>query len=251
MNRKRIYILGILVAIGVVFLVTVKYKYIDSSYLYNEIERDSLKKVDSINKEKAPKTNEDFNIENIKSNVDFNNNGIDDYEDILQGARKDAINHPTYDPSYVQGGYPKEDRGVCTDVVWRAFKNAGYDLKSMVDLDIERNLRDYPRVEGKPDKNIDFRRVPNLDAFFKKYGESLTLNPTDIDKWQKGDIVVYGTKHIGIVSDFRNDSGRSFLIHNYGQSNREEDNLLWGKITGHYRFNAEKIPRDVLVEFKQ
>lgn len=200
--------------------------------------------------EKKWKSNEDFNIETLKSSVDYNENGIDDYRDILEGARQDAVNHPEYDPAYVQGGYPADDKGVCTDVVWRAFKKAGYNLKDMVDRDIAKNIGDYPRVGGKPDKNIDFRRVPNLDVFFSKYGESLTLDPDEIEKWQPGDIVVYGTKHIGIVSDRRNSSGRSYLIHNYGQREREEDNLLWGTITGHYRFNAENIPNSILIKLE-
>ena len=35
-------------------------------------------------------TAENFNIATIKSSVDYNNNGVDDYTDILLGARKDA-----------------------------------------------------------------------------------------------------------------------------------------------------------------
>lgn len=71
-------------------------------------------------------TAEDFSITTITSSVDFNQ--MDDYTDILLGARIDAENHPTYDGSYVDGGYPPDNIGVCTDVVWRAFKNAGYSL---------------------------------------------------------------------------------------------------------------------------
>ena len=41
-------------------------------------------------------TAEDFNIQTVYSKIDYNQNGIDDYTDILQGARKDAKNHPTY-----------------------------------------------------------------------------------------------------------------------------------------------------------
>lgn len=32
-----------------------------------------------------------------------------------------------------EGGYPPDNIGVCIDVVWRAFANAGYSLKDMVD----------------------------------------------------------------------------------------------------------------------
>ena len=38
-------------------------------------------------------TAEDFGIDTIYSCIDFNGNGIDDYTDILLGARKDAENH--------------------------------------------------------------------------------------------------------------------------------------------------------------
>ena len=79
---------------------------------------------------------EDFGINTIYSTVDYNGNGVDDYTDILLGARQDAENHPRYDGSYQQEGYPPDDIGVCTDVVWRAFKNAGYSLRYMVDRDI-------------------------------------------------------------------------------------------------------------------
>lgn len=61
------------------------------------------------------------------------------------------------------------------DVIWRTFKNAGYNSKIMVDEDIKNNLKAYLRVNGKPYPNIDFRRVPNLNIFFKRHAKSLTL----------------------------------------------------------------------------
>ena len=169
-------------------------------------------------------TAENFNIATIKSSVDYNNNGVDDYTDILLGARKDAENHPTYDSRYFgNGGYPPDNIGVCTDVVWRAFKNAGYSLRDMVDNDIKNNPDEYIYVENR-DKNIDFRRVGNLDIFFKKYAQSLTLDINRIEEWQPGDIVVFGNEeHIGVASDKRNSKGQTYIIHNGGQPNREED----------------------------
>lgn len=169
-------------------------------------------------------TAENFNIATIKSSVDYNNNGADDYTDILLGARKDAENHPTYDSRYFgNGGYPPDNIGVCTDVVWRAFKNAGYSLRDMVDNDIKNNPDEYIYVENR-DKNIDFRRVGNLDIFFKKYAQSLTLDINRIEEWQPGDIVVFGNEeHIGVASDKRNSKGQTYIIHNGGQPNREED----------------------------
>ena len=186
--------------------------------------------------------NEDFQIEIIKSNYDKNNNGIDDYTDIMLGARQDAVNNPTYRSAYYEGGYPPDNEGVCTDLVWRAFKNAGYSLKDLVDKHIAENADLYPGVNGKPDPNIDFRRVRNLKVFFDYDAVSYSLNPYDIEEWQPGDIVIFGEtyNHIGIISDKRNKEGVPYLIHNAGQSQREEDALLqyseFSKITGHYRF---------------
>lgn len=187
---------------------------------------------------------EDFGIDVLKSEIDFDNDDIDDYTDIMLGARKDAENHPRYDGSYVAGGYPSDDVGVCADVVWRAFMNAGYILKDMIDEDIKNNIDDYPGLDGRPDSNIDFRRVRNLKVFFDKYAESLTLDPYEIEEWQPGDIVVFGERytHIGIISDKRNKDGIPYLIHNAGQYEREEDALIWwmkkDTITGHYRWNG-------------
>lgn len=195
-------------------------------------------------------TAKDFDIPQIKSSVDFNGNGVDDYTDIMLGARKDAENKPKYDGKYWATGYPPDEMGVCTDVVWRAFKNAGYDLRSMVDNDIAENTDEYPNVSI-PDSNIDFRRVANLDVFFKKYAQSLTTDMNDIENWQPGDIVVFrNDKHIGIVSDKRNSDGVAYIIHNAGQPKREEDYLKRDKVTAHYRFDASKIDKDILVKWE-
>lgn len=195
-------------------------------------------------------TAEDFGIQTIHSSVDFNNNGIDDYTDILLGARADAKNRPRYDGAYHAGGYPPDNIGVCTDVVWRAFKNAGYSLKDMVDADIEENIDLYPRVDGKRDSNIDFRRVPNLMVFFERKAISLPLDTNDIGDWQPGDIVTFNNNHIAIVSDRRNSDGVPLIIHNAGQRNREDDRLRsWGGISGHFRFDASRLDESELIAF--
>ena len=183
---------------------------------------------------------EDFGLTPLKSSVDFDGDGIDDFTDIMLGARLDAENHPVYKSAYYAGGYPPDTEGVCTDVVWRAFKNAGYNLKDLIDLDIKNNVNEYPRVEGKPDPNIDFRRVPNLISFFTRNAISLTTDLSEISEWQPGDIVTFEKKHIGIISDKRNKNGVPYLIHNGGQENREEDFLeiysLYSEISGHFRW---------------
>jgi uncharacterized protein len=181
------------------------------------------------------------------SSHDEDEDGVNDTQDLLAGARAEVRRRPTYRSAYYQEGYPPTEEGVCTDLVWRAFKDAGYDLKKLVDADIQRRTNAYHRVEGKPDPNIDFRRVPNLDVFFKKHTPSLTLEvkPGDVEnlkEWQGGDLVLYGgpTFHIGIVSDRRRADGVPLLIHNAGIAREDDALLFWHEhitpIIGHYRW---------------
>ncbi|HHX50192.1 MAG TPA: DUF1287 domain-containing protein [Clostridia bacterium] len=196
-----------------------------------------------------PETEEKLVIERILSGHDQDEDGIDDLEDLVLGARQEVENRTTYRSAYYAGGYPPDEEGVCTDLIWRAFQNAGYDLKEMVDRDIQEHLDDYPRVQGKPDPNIDFRRVLNLIPFFKRHGDQLVTEviPWDEDnlrQWQGGDIVVYGAPlgHIGIVSDRRRADGVPLLIHNGGPYASEEDRLLsWpSELLYHFRFPASQ-----------
>lgn len=193
----------------------------------------------------------DFGIETIKSEVDFNKNGTDDYTDMLLGARKDAENHPVYNGKYYDEGYPPDNIGVCTDVIWRAFKNAGYSLRDMIDNDIKRRPEEYKNIKTR-DKNIDFRRVVNLEIFFDEYALTLTSDISKIEEWQPGDIVIFNNgKHIGIVSDKRNANGEPYIIHNGGQPNREEDYLKRGNVYKHYRFDASRLPDEISVKWTE
>lgn len=187
----------------------------------------------------------DFDIKTIYSESDYDDDNIDDYSELLVGARKDAKKKPTYISKYYADSYPPSNEGVCTDVIWRAFKQAGYSLRDMIDNDIMNHPEDYPHIKNR-DKNIDFRRVNNQKIFFNKYAISLTIDYKKIGKWQPGDIVVFEDKHIGIISDKRNKNGIPYVIHNGGQINREEDYLTRSKITGHYRFDATKIDSTIL-----
>lgn len=192
----------------------------------------------------------DFGLTTAVSPMDFNRNGADDYADFVAGARQDAKNHPKYNSTYYAGGYPPEDIGVCTDVIWRAFRAAGYSLKDMVDADIKAHPERYPGAQ-KPDPNIDFRRVNNLHAFFEAYAISLTTDIDQIEEWQPGDIVIFnGDKHIGMVSDRRNAKGQPYIIHNAGQPKREENYLPRAKVTAHYRFDASRLQAEILRKFK-
>lgn len=192
-----------------------------------------------------PYTAEELGIAVLASPLDADRDGVDDYTDIMLGARADAENAPRYDDSYHEGGYPPDDVGVCTDVVWRAFRHAGYDLKALVDYDISRNPELYPGLDnGTPDPNIDFRRVRNLRVFFDRHATVLTLDFDNPEDWQAGDIVTFGgdSAHIAVLSDLRNKDGYPWLIHNSGQPNREENSLiklaLTRGITGHYRWEG-------------
>lgn len=193
---------------------------------------------------------EDFGIETVLSEVDYNGNGIDDYTDFLNGARKDAKKKPKYDDRYFEGGYPPDNIGVCADVIWRAFKEAGYSLRDMMDKDISKNLIAYSKISV-PDTNIDFRRVVNLKVFFSRHAQALTTDIDEIDQWQPGDIVIFGNNtHIGIVSDKRNADGQPYIIHNGGQEQREQDYLSMDTVTAHFRFDASAVEKDVLCPWK-
>ena len=182
-------------------------------------------------------TNEHFNIEQYKSKIDKDNDGIDDQTDIINNTREYIKTKPKYKSKYYETGYPNDEYGVCTDVVGIALKNAGYDLMELVNEDIKNNKEKYD-IEV-IDKNIDFRRVKNLKIFFKNNSINLTTDINKIEEWQGGDIIIF-KNHIGIVSNKRNKKGIPFIIHNQSpyQSNYEEDILeTRNDIVGHYRMS--------------
>lgn len=165
---------------------------------------------------------------------------------LVEAARKQVGVTLTYDPAYVVLGYPNGDvpreRGVCTDVVVRAFRDGlSNDLQKLVHEDMAANFGSYPKQWGlkKTDKNIDHRRVPNLQAFFKRRGlvQPVTQNAGD---YQPGDLVTCtvppNLPHIMIVSDKKTAEGRPLVIHNIGRGAQEEDILFMFPLTGHYRW---------------
>ena len=180
-------------------------------------------------------SNDDFDIDTYVSDVDMDNDGIDDQRDILESVREYIATKPKYKSKYYEGGYPDDGYGVCTDVVAFGLLGAGYDLRELVNEDI---LNNYDRYDiDAVDKNIDFRRVKNLEVYFSYNSIPLTLDIYDISSWQGGDIVIFNN-HIGIVSDKRNRDGIPFVIHNANpyQLGYEEDILkLRSDIVGHYR----------------
>ena len=150
-----------------------------------------------------------------------------------------------YDPSYVRLAYPGGDvpieRGVCTDVLIRAYRAVGIDLQQQVHEDMRAHFSEYPKDWGlrSTDRNIDHRRVPNLAHFFTRHGQSLGTRSTDAE-YLPGDLVTWrlpsGVPHIGIVSDRRSAAGTPLVVHNIGAGTREEDALREFAITGHFRY---------------
>ena len=182
-------------------------------------------------------SNIDFNIETYKSNIDFDNDGIDDQTDVLDGVKNYVARNPKYKSKYYETGYPNDEYGVCTDVVAFGLNNAGYDLMKLVNEDIKNNIDSY-NIEV-IDKNIDFRRVKNLKIYFERNAISLTTDVSKIEEWQGGDIIIF-ENHIGIISDSRNKNGVPFVIHhaNPFQKYYEEDILeTRNDIVGHYRIS--------------
>ena len=184
-------------------------------------------------------------VERLPFSHDQDGDGLDDLWDILLGAKAEAERRPVYKDGYYDGGFPPETEGVCTDVIWRALRDAGYDLKSLVDEDIELHTQLYPRVNGSPEPNIDFRRAQNLVVFFDRNAQVLTTEviPWDAEnlkEWQPGDIVVWAAPagHIGIISDKRRADGVPYVLHNAGPWARQQDRLLsWpSEILRHFRF---------------
>lgn len=165
---------------------------------------------------------------------------------LIRAARQQIGVTTAYDPAYSRLAFPGGDvprnKGVCTDVVIRAYRDAfGIDLQALVNVDMKRAFGVYPKRWGlrTTDRNIDHRRVPNLQTYLTRVGAQRPL----AEPWQAGDIftcLVGGTlPHIGIISDRRTGLGRPLVIHNIGQGAREEDALFDHKLTGHYRFRLD------------
>ncbi|MFD2096446.1 DUF1287 domain-containing protein [Corallincola platygyrae] len=167
---------------------------------------------------------------------------------VVQAAYARTQHEVTYDGSYIAIPYPNGDVpaniGVCTDVVVRAYRMLGIDLQQRVHEDMTLHFSKYPsnRIWGltKPDPNIDHRRVPNLQVFFSRHGESIPVTKESKD-YEPGDLVTWmlpgNLPHIGIVTNtYDEDSGRPMIVHNIGRGPELDDMLFDYPITGHYRY---------------
>lgn len=151
-----------------------------------------------------------------------------------------------YDPQYFSIKYPNGDvpsgKGVCTDLIIRAYRKVGIDLQKEVHEDMVGHFNEYPKTWGlkKTDKNIDHRRVPNLMKYFSRYGTVKKISdspsdyfPGDIVAWNLGGAIT----HIGIVVDKKSADGkRNLMAHNIGAGQVLEDCLFTYTIIGHYSF---------------
>ena len=151
-----------------------------------------------------------------------------------------------YNGAYVRLDYPggdvPPDTGVCTDVIIRSYRAAfGFDFQKAVHEDMRANFSAYPKIWGleRADKNIDHRRVPNLETYLKREGAELPVSKSAAD-YKAGDIVTWRLggrlPHIGIVSDKKSREGTPLIIHNVGAGPQEEDVLFIYELHRHYRF---------------
>jgi uncharacterized protein YijF (DUF1287 family) len=165
--------------------------------------------------------------------------------DFVTAARTQIGKTVRYDPTYYTLGYPNGDvpleGGVCTDVVVRALRASHHmDLQKLVHEDMQHAFSQYPKNWGLKgtDKNIDHRRVLNLQTYFKRKGYELPISSNAAD-YQAGDLVTVllpaNLPHIMVVSDKTAPSNTPLIIHNIGDGTQEEDRLFEFKITGHYR----------------
>ena len=170
---------------------------------------------------------------------------ISDGSKLAYDAKKQIGITTSYDPTYRKLDFPRGDvpinTGVCTDVIIRAYRLQNIDLQQLVNHDMKSNWSNYPKIWGlkSTDKNIDHRRVPNLEVFFARHGQTLSI--TDKSSFQAGDVVTWrlpngNLPHTGIVSDKAAADGTPLIIHNIGRGTQEENILFTYPITKHFRY---------------
>ena len=177
----------------------------------------------------------------------------DSFESRIVAAALERTQHSVrYDGRYLKIAYPNgdvpADTGVCTDVVIRSYRALGVDLQQKVHEDMRAFFDQYPssRIWGltKPDSNIDHRRVPNLQTYFTRHGEKLSIS-NNADDYHPGDLVTWmlpgNLPHIGIVTDQMDaTSGIPLIVHNIGAGPKLENILFNYTITGHYRYEVNE-----------
>ena len=203
-----------------------------------------------------------IDMDSLGIGTDADNDGINDQEDIMMGAKKQLIKPATNiftlgddELNYYAGGDPPSDIAISTDIIARAFLEAGFILKELVDKDISSNFDQYPLRKNwgqkTTDSNIDYRRIQNLEIFFSRNALSLGTvfnksDAADLQSWYPGDILFFDmdgdgfTDCAAIISDATNRNGIPKVIYNYIEPGFtvEEDILGEKAMTGHYRYPA-------------
>jgi uncharacterized protein YijF (DUF1287 family) len=160
----------------------------------------------------------------------------------IASAQKQVGKTLSYNPEYAYIKYPMGDiplsKGVCTDVVVRAFRGVNIDLQERIYKDKKKFPKRYKGLYyiDKLDPNIDHRRVKNIQKYLISRGYRVN------DAFKPGDIVVWKLKgrtkvldHIGICSDKRNTHGEPLILHNINSGAKEEDVLRSYRIVDHFR----------------
>lgn len=187
-----------------------------------------------------------LNLHDSEIKTEITENPTDFYQKLSDVALSIIDPEVVYTPSYVGIKYPNGDvpakTGVCTDVIIRAYRKLGIDLQKEVHEDMKANFSLYPKTWGlkTTDKNIDHRRVPNLELFLERKGEKITVTQNTSD-YKTGDLVTWmiGGKmpHIGIVTHKKSTDGkRNLIVHNVGGGQVLEDCLFSWEIVGHFRY---------------
>lgn len=200
-----------------------------------------------------------IDMDDIGITGDKDNDGINNQKDILLGAVK-QLEKPARnilleesEPNYYRGGDPPGDLAISTDIIARAFMEAGFDLKELIYEDIRENFDQYPlkKIWGQTvcDPDIDYRRIQNMEVFFIRNAEHLDIafkasDSNSPDRWLPGDVVFFDmdrdgyTDNVGIVSDNTTRDGTPKVIYNYIDPGYtvERNILKESSITGHYRF---------------
>jgi uncharacterized protein len=164
---------------------------------------------------------------------------------LVAAGREQTRRWVTYDSGYSRIAYPNGDvpvtKGVCADVIIRAYRALGIDLQMLVHEDMQAYFSLYPTRWGltAPDANIDHRRVPNLEVFFGRFAKSLIISRR-ADDYQPGDLLTtrpFGRPHIAIVSERRSlFKDEPLVIQNAGFGVQENADLFSFPIVGHYRY---------------
>jgi hypothetical protein len=189
-----------------------------------------------------------INQKNIATQVTPSDTTSDFFSHLADSAASLMDNNVVYDPAYSQIAYPNGDvpsnKGVCCDVIIRAYRKMGIDLQKEVHEDMNKHFKEYPQKWGRltPDKNIDHRRVPNLLRFFERQKALLPVT-TDGKDYAPGDVIFWelsNQPHVGlVVKDFAPDKSHHLIIHLIGSGQAIADRLFVYKIVGHARYTKQ------------